>query len=193
VQVLKESIEQIARAAESREFHAAGHGDMVARCAELIGKALTLPPDEMADMVYAARVHDVGKIFVPERIVTKNGPLNDEEYIVMKTHSPIGAEIVSAVPGGGEIESAILHHHECFDGSGYPHGLRGEQIPLWARILGLADAYVNLTTEQALTPARTSEQALAELEKLSGTRYDGMLVRILIRQLRAERTSSVGD
>lgn len=193
VQVLKESIEQIARAAESREFHAAGHGDMVARCSELIGKALSLPPDEMTELVFAARVHDVGKIFVPERIVTKNGPLNDEEYVVMKTHAKIGAEVVSAIPGSGSVESAIEHHHESFDGNGYPHGLRGEQIPLWARILGLADAYVNLTTEQALTPAKTSEQALSELEKLSGTRFDGMLVRILIRQLRAERTSSVGD
>jgi len=193
VQVLKESIEQIARAAESREFHAAGHGDMVARCAELIGKALTLPPDEMTELVYAARVHDVGKIFVPERVVTKNSPLNDEEYTVMKTHAAMGAEIASAIPGGGQIEGAILHHHECFDGSGYPHGLRGEQIPLWARIVGVADAYVNLTTEQALTPPKTSEQALAEIEKGIGARFDGLLVRVLIRQLRAERTSSVGD
>jgi diguanylate cyclase (GGDEF)-like protein len=192
-QVLKESIEQIARAAESREFHAAGHGDMVARCAELIGRALSLPPDEMTELVYAARVHDVGKIFVPERIVTKNGPLNEEEYAVMKTHARIGAEIVSAIPGSSTVEITIEHHHESFDGSGYPHGLRGEQIPLWARIVGLADAYVNLTSEQALAPAKTSEQALAELEKLSGTRFDGMLVRILIHQLRAERTSSVGD
>jgi HD-GYP domain-containing protein (c-di-GMP phosphodiesterase class II) len=166
---------------------------MVARCSELIGKALALPPDEMTELVYAARVHDVGKIFVPERIVTKNGPLNDEEYTVMKTHANIGAKIVSAIPGSGTVESTIEHHHECFDGNGYPHGLRGEEIPLWARIVGLADAYVNFTTEQALTPAKTSEQALAELEKQSGTRFDGMLVRILIRQLRAERTSSVGD
>ena len=193
VQVLKESIEQITRAAESREFHAAGHGDMVARCCELIGKALSLPPDEMTELVYAARVHDVGKIFVPERVVTKNGPLNDEEYAVMKTHARIGAQIVSAIPGSGTVESAIEHHHESFDGNGYPRGLRGEEIPLWARILGLADAYVNLTTEQALTPAKTSEQALVELEKSSGTRFDGLLVRLLIRQLRAERTSSVGD
>jgi diguanylate cyclase (GGDEF)-like protein len=193
VQVLKESIEQIARAAESREFHAAGHGEMVARCTELLAKALSLPPDEMTELVYAARVHDVGKIFIPERIVTKNGPLNDDEYSVMKTHATIGAQIVAAIPGSASVESAIEHHHEAFDGSGYPHGLRGEQIPLWARILGLADAYVNLTTEQALTPAKTSEHALAELEKLSGTRFDGLLVRVLIRQLRAERTSSVGD
>ena len=193
VQVLKESIEQISRAAESREFHAAGHGDMVARCSELIGKALSLPPDEMTELVYAARVHDVGKIFVPERIVTKNGPLNEEEYAVMKTHARIGAEVVSAIPGSSTLQNTVGHHHESFDGSGYPSGLRGEQIPLWARIVALADGYVNLTTEQGLTPAKTSEQALVELEKLSGTRYDGMLVRILIRQLRAERASSVGD
>jgi len=193
VQVLKESIEQIARAAESREFHAAGHGDMVARCAELIARALSLPPDEMSELVYAARVHDVGKIFVPERIVAKNGPLTDDEYSVVKLHATIGAEIAGTIPGATTIQQAIEHHHEAFDGSGYPAALSGEKIPLWARIICLADAYVNMTTERSLTPAKTSEQALIDLEKLSGTLYDGMLVRILIRQLRAERASSFGS
>ena len=193
VQVLKDSIEQLARAAESREFHAAGHGDMVARCTELIGRALSLPPDEMSDLVYAARVHDVGKIFVAERIVAKNGPLTDDEYAMIKLHAPVGAEIVGTIPGSRTLQQAIEHHHEAFDGSGYPAGQSGEQISLWARIIGLADAYVNMTTERAFTPAKTSDQALAELEKLSGTRYDGMLVRILMRQLRAERASSFGS
>jgi HD-GYP domain-containing protein (c-di-GMP phosphodiesterase class II) len=147
----------------------------------------------MSDLVYAARVHDVGKIFVPERIVAKNGPLTDDEYAQVKLHATVGAEIVGTIPGSRCLQDAIQHHHEAFDGSGYPAGQSGEQIPLWARIIGLADAYVNMTTERAFTPAKTSDQALAELEKLSGTLYDGMLVRILIRQLRAERASSFGS
>ncbi len=90
-------------------------------------------------------------------------------------------------------QKAVDHHHEAFDGSGYPDGLHGEQIPLWARILALADAYVNMTTERSFAAAKTSEQALAELEKLSGTRYDGMLVRVLLRQLKTGKTPSLGD
>src|SRR5437660_699636 len=99
VQVLKESIEALARASEPREFHASGHGDMVGRYAEMIGRALALPPDELVELAYAARVHDVGKIFVPERIVSKTGTLTEEEYTQMKMHARIGAEIVGTIPG----------------------------------------------------------------------------------------------
>jgi HD-GYP domain-containing protein (c-di-GMP phosphodiesterase class II) len=88
----------------------------------------------------------------------------------------------------------VEHHHEAFDGTGYPAGLTGEQVPLWSRIISISDAYVNMTTERSFAAAKTTEEALAELEKLSGTRYDGMLVRILIRQLKPERTpSSLGS
>jgi diguanylate cyclase (GGDEF)-like protein len=193
IQILRESIEQITRAAESREFHATGHGDQVARIAELLARGLALPPDEIVELVYAARVHDVGKIFVPERIAAKTNPLSDEEREVMETHARLGAEVVSLIPGGGALRGAVEFHHEHFDGTGYPERLRGERIPLWARVIGLADAYVNLTTEQMLTPAKSSEQALAELEKLSGTRFDGLLVRVLCRQMRAERVSNLGN
>jgi diguanylate cyclase (GGDEF)-like protein len=193
VQVLKESIEALARAGESREFHAAGHGEMVGRYAELIGRALALPPDELVELVYAARVHDVGKIFVPERVVTKPGPLNEEEFAHIRQHPRTGAEIVGTIPGSILLQKAIEHHHEAFDGSGYPNGLRGEEIPLWGRILALADAFVNMTSERAFAAAKTTEQALAEIEKLSGTRYDGMLVRVLMRQLRTGKAPSLGD
>jgi diguanylate cyclase (GGDEF)-like protein len=193
VQVLKESIEALARASESREFHAAGHGDMVGRYAEMIGRALALPPDELVELAYAGRVHDVGKIFVPERIVSKTGPLTDDEYAQMKSHARIAAEIVGTIPGSVMLQKAVEHHHEAFDGGGYPNGLRGEEIPLWGRILALADAFVNMTTERSFAAAKTSEQALAEIEKLSGTRYDGMLVRVLMRQLRTGKAPSLGD
>ena len=193
VQVLRESIEALARASESREFHAAGHGEMVGRYAEMIGRALALPPDEIVELAYAGRVHDVGKIFVHERIVTKTGPLTDDEYAQMKTHARIAAEIVGTIPGSVMLQKAVEHHHEAFDGSGYPNGLRGEEIPLWGRILALADAFVNMTTERSFAPAKTAEQALAEIEKLSGTRYDGMLVRVLLRQLRTGKAPTLGD
>jgi diguanylate cyclase (GGDEF)-like protein len=190
VPLLKESIEALSRAGESRELRTAGHGDLVARYSEILARSLHLSSEETADLVYAARVHDVGKIFVPDHILNKPGPLTDEEYYKVRAHAHLGAEIVSTLPHSGMMRQAIEHHHQCFDGTGYPDGLRGEQIPLWARIIGLTDAYANMITEQSLAAARTPEQALDELAKMSGTRFDGMLVRLLLRELRSERTAS---
>ncbi|HEV2468518.1 MAG TPA: diguanylate cyclase [Candidatus Sulfotelmatobacter sp.] len=190
VGLLKEAIESLSRAAESREMQTAGHGDLVARYTEVIARALGLSSEETADLVYAARVHDVGKIFVPEHILNKPGPLGEEEFFQLRMHAHVGAEVVGTIPHSIMMREAIEHHHQRFDGSGYPDGLRGEEIPLWARIIGLADAYANLVTEQSFSAARTPEQALDELANMSGTRFDGMLVRLLMRGLRSERTSS---
>jgi diguanylate cyclase (GGDEF)-like protein len=191
--MLRESIEALTYAAESRELNASGHGEMVSRHCEVMARALGVSAEEVTDLTYAGRVHDVGKIFIPERILNKSGPLTEEEFYLMKMHSRVGAEILGAIPGSGVMQQAVQHHHEAFDGTGYPAGLRGERIPQWARILAIADAYVNMTTERSFAPAKSNEQALAELEKLSGTRYDGMLVRILIRELKAEKASSFGN
>lgn len=188
--LLKEAIESLSRAAESRELQTAGHGDLVARYTGLIARALGLSADETADLVYAARVHDVGKILVQERILNKPGPLTDSEFIRVKQHARIGAEIVGIIPHSDKMREAIEHHHQRFDGSGYPDGLKGEQIPLWSRIIGLTDAYANMVTEHSIAAARTPDQALDELAQMSGTRFDGMLVRLLLRGLKAERAPS---
>jgi HD-GYP domain-containing protein (c-di-GMP phosphodiesterase class II) len=190
VPLLKEAIESLSRAAESRELQTSGHGDLVARYSEVIARALGLSPEETADLVYAARIHDVGKIFIPEQILNKPGPLTDEEFFHLKMHARVGAEIVGTVPHSDMMREAIEHHHQHFDGTGYPDGLRGEQIPLWARIIALTDAYANMVTEQSFSAARTPDQALEEIAKMSGTRFDGMLVRLLLRGLKAERASS---
>ena len=190
VAVLKEAIESLSRAAESRELQTAGHGDLVARYTEVVARALGLSSEETADLVYAARVHDVGKIFVPEGILNKPGPLSEKELIQLRMHAHIGAEIVGIIPHSAMMREAIEHHHQRFDGSGYPDALKGEQIPLWGRIIGLADTYANMITEESFSTARTPEQALDELAQMSGTRFDGMLVRLLLRGLKSERTPS---
>jgi HD-GYP domain-containing protein (c-di-GMP phosphodiesterase class II) len=188
--LLKESIESLSRAGESREMRTAGHGDLVARYTELIARALGLSAEETNDLVYAARVHDVGKIFVADRILNKPGPLTDEELRILRSHPHVGAEIVALIPHSAMMREAIEHHHQHFDGTGYPDGLKGEQIPLWARIIAVTDAYANMITEQSLSAARTTDQALDELEQMSGTRFDGMLVRLLLRGLKSERAPS---
>jgi len=192
LELLRESIESLAQAAEGREVNAAGHGELVARYCEVVARALGFLPEEIASLMYVARVHDVGKIFVPERILNKSGPLTEEEFYLVKMHARVGSEILSTLPRSQIPCQAVQHHHEAFDGTGYPDGLRGEEIPLWARILAIVDAYVNMTTERSFSAAKTSEQALKELEKLSGIRYDGMLVRIFLRELKTETAWTIG-
>src|SRR5579863_7730540 len=131
VQTLRDAIEALARAAESRELNGAGHGEMVARYSELMARALGLSPEDVDDLAYAARVHDVGKIFVPERVLNKSGPLSDEEFSLVKMHAHVGGVIVGTLPASELLQKAVEHHHESFDGTGYPGSLQGEQIPQW--------------------------------------------------------------
>jgi diguanylate cyclase (GGDEF)-like protein len=187
--VLRESIDALAHAAELRELHADGHGEKCGHYAGMIARGLNLEPRELEDLMFAARVHDVGKLFIPERILNRPGALTENELQTIRSHPTLGAEVLRTIPDSHHIELAIESHHEAFDGSGYPHGLRGEDIPLWGRIIAVTDAYVNMTSDRSFAPAKTSEQAIAELEGMSGTRYDGMVVRLLARELKAERTA----
>jgi len=189
---LKEGIETVTRAAEMRESHADGHGERCGHYAGIIARGLKLSDQEVEDVIFAARVHDVGKLFISERILNKPGQLTEDEYAVIKTHAELSAEVLRALPDSKPLEQAVEFHHEAFDGSGYPAGLQGENIPLWARILAVSDAYVNMTSERSFAPAKSHEQAIVELEKLSGTRFDGMIVRLFARQLKLEKASSLG-
>ncbi|MBV9087306.1 MAG: diguanylate cyclase [Acidobacteriaceae bacterium] len=188
-EALRAAVRTLTRAAETREV-SAGHCDRVAKYAEMIGHDLLMTDEEMADLVFASRVHDVGKIMVPERILNKPGALTEDEYKLVKQHALIGAEIVAAIPGGDRVEAIVRHHHERFDGSGYPNGLRGEEIPLGARIIAVAEAYSNMITERPYADIKSPAAAIAELEQMSGTQFDGMIVRVLTHQLRAERMAT---
>jgi HD-GYP domain-containing protein (c-di-GMP phosphodiesterase class II) len=128
----------------------------------------------------------MGKLFIPDRILNKPGALSDDEFAILKTHPQLGAEVLRAIPEVERMAQAVEAHHEAFDGSGYPFGLKGEDIPLHGRIVAVADAYVNMTSDRSFAPPKTDEQALAELGKLSGTRFDGMIVRLLARVLKMQ-------
>ena len=132
-------------------------------------------------------MHDVGKLFIPERILNKPGALTEDEFAVIKTHPQVGAEVLRAIPDIERVAQAVESHHEAFDGSGYPLGLKGENIPLYGRIIAVADAYVNMTSDRSFAPPKTDEQAMAELGKMSGTRFDGMIVRLFARLLKMEK------
>jgi diguanylate cyclase (GGDEF)-like protein len=181
---LKEAVEALSRAAELRERNAAGHGEQCGHFAGMIARGLNLSAQEVEEATFAGRMHDVGKLFIPDRILNKPGQLTEDEFAVIKTHPQAGAQVLRAIPEIERVAQAIEFHHEAFDGSGYPFGLKGENIPLYGRIVAVADAYVNLTSDSSFALPKTDEQALAELEKLSGTRFDGMIVRLLARLLK---------
>ena len=150
----------------------------------MIARGLNFSAQEVDEVTFAGRVHDVGKLFIPDSILNKPGQLTEEEFAVIMTHPRVGAEVLRAIPEIERVARAIESHHEAFDGSGYPRGLKGEDIPLFGRIVAVADAYVNMTTERGFSPPKTDEQALLELGKLSGTRFDGMIVRLFARLLK---------
>jgi diguanylate cyclase (GGDEF)-like protein len=181
---LKEAVEALARAAELREHNAAGHGEQCGHFAGMIARGLNLSAQEVEDVTFAGRVHDVGKLFIPDRILNKSGPLTEDEFAVIKTHPQTGADVLRAIPEIERVAQAVASHHEAFDGSGYPLGLKGEDIPLYGRIIAVADAYVNLTSDRSFALPKTDEQALVELGKQSGTHFDGMIVRLFARLLK---------
>jgi len=189
---IKQAVEALARAAELREQYATGHGEQCGHYAGIIARGLNLPAEEAEEIVFAGRVHDLGKLFIDQRILNKPGSLTEDEFAMVKTHAHIGAQVLRAIPDAERVAQALESHHEAFDGSGYPHGLKGESIPLYGRIIAVADAFVNMTSDRAFAPPKTEEQAIAELAKLGGTRFDGMIVRLLARLLKMERASSLG-
>ena len=185
---MKEAVEALSRAAELRQHNAAGHGEQCAHYAGMIARGLNLPAEEVEDITFAGRVHDLGRLFIPEQILNKDGAFTEDELAVIKAHPQVGAEVLRAIPEIERVAQAIESHHEAFDGSGYPFGLKGDSIPLYGRIVAVADAYVNMISDRSLAPPKTDEQAMVELAKRSGTQFDGMIVRLLARLLKLERT-----
>ncbi len=187
---IKQAVEALARAAELREQYAAGHGEHCGQYAGMIARGLNLSVEEVEEVTFAGRVHDLGKLFIDHRILNKPGTLTEEEFAAIKTHARVGAEVLRAIPEVERVAEAIESHHEAFDGSGYPLGLKGEAIPLYGRIVAVVDAYDNMTSDRSFAPPKTDEEALAELGELSGTRFDGMIVRLFARLHKMENASS---
>ncbi len=192
-EVLTDAIRALTLAAEAREVNCGAHGEHVARYSRIIGRELGMSEDELSDLVFAAQVHDVGKILLSERLLNKPGLPVEADFEELKLHTVIGSQIVDVIPGVHALRDMVKYHHERFDGSGYPAGLKGEQIPMGARIIGLADAYSNLIAERPFAPAREKLEAVRELEAQSGHKFDGMLVHILTSHLRGEAASAVGS
>jgi HD-GYP domain-containing protein (c-di-GMP phosphodiesterase class II) len=169
-------LKRLAAALEARDPYTYGHARRVARHATAVAKRMGLPRAEVARIRTAASVHDVGKVEIPLEIVQKPGSLSDEEFAAVKRHSAAGAELVADL-GDEKLTRIVRHHHERFDGSGYPDGLAGERIPLGARIIAVADTFDAITSTRPYRPARPHKEALKLLSSEAGAQLDPDAVR----------------
>ncbi len=154
----------------------ANHVDGVAHLAEAVAARLGLPHEEIEEVRLAAELHDVGKVAIPDEILNKPGPLDENEWILMRRHTIIGERILAALPAFARVATMVRASHECFDGTGYPDGLAGRDIPIGARIVAVCDAYDAMTSDRAYRSAMTSEAALAELRACASTQFDPVVV-----------------
>jgi len=177
----------LAATVDLRDHPTRGHSDRLAQYAEAIGTRLGLPSDRLEDLKIAALLHDIGKIGIADGVLLKPGRLTAEEYDWMKTHTLMGAKILAMADFSPRVVEAVLFHHERFDGTGYPLGLRGDQIPVEARILAGADALESMTNSKksSYRAAMPLPQALAELERGRGTQFDPQVISALLACLQA--------
>lgn len=159
-----------------RDRYTGGHSQRVAKYVRGIALQMCLPDDQAETMVFAASLHDIGKIGVPDHILLKPGKLDDHEFGWIRKHPEWGWMALRNVDGFQEAALLVLHHHERLDGNGYPSRLRGTEIPLGSRLITVADSYDALTTNRPYRTARSRAEAIAELHRCSGTQFDAPVV-----------------
>jgi ribonuclease P protein subunit RPR2 len=175
------TVEALAAAIEAKDLTTGGHIERVRRLGLLLANEIV--PREARDpqMAYGFLLHDIGKLAVPDAILRAPGRLSEEQWALMRRHPEEGVRMLSGVPFLDRALDVVRHHHERWDGGGYPGGLRGEEIPLWARIFSVVDALDAITAERPYRAARPYEAALAEIRRHSGTQFDPAVVEALGR------------
>ena len=165
------AMESLSATVDARDAYTAGHSRRVQQLALAIGRELGLSQAELELLGHAALFHDIGKLAIPDAILLKPSSLTDEEWVLMAKHAEEGAHIINRLGFLNDAVPAIRHHHERFDGKGYPDGLRGEDIPLGARIIHVADAFDSMLTTRVYRPARPAQEALGELRRMAGSQF----------------------
>jgi putative two-component system response regulator len=179
-QAYEASLIMLANAIELRDRYTRGHVERVTRYSMLIAQHIGWTASQLQPLQFGAILHDIGKIYVRENILRKASKLNREEWEEMKQHTLIGAGLIQSIPYLTDAIPVILHHHERWDGKGYPDGLVGEEIPQGARIVSVADSFDAMTTMRVYQPACSPQQAVNEIVSGSGTRYDPKVVEAFL-------------
>ena len=174
------TVKSLSNAIDAKSPWTAGHSERVTRYALEIGMKMHFPEVDLNDLELGSLLHDVGKIGVYDAILNKPAPLTREEYETLKGHPLRGVRLLGPIKQLSRIIPCIRHHHERLDGSGYPDGLKGERIPLWARILAVADAFDSMTSDRPYRKALSSEAAIDELKRCVMTQFDPEIVKTFI-------------
>jgi diguanylate cyclase len=178
-------VEALAAAMDMRDQRTARHSEDVVALARAVGELLALEPASLLELEFAARLHDVGKIQVPDAVLNKAGPLEPHENEVIRCHATWGSETLARVPGLGAVATIVRFHHERWDGAGYPDGLSGGRIPLASRIISVCDAYGAMTCDRPYRAAMDPDDALDEIRSGSGSQFDPSVVDALVLALAA--------
>jgi HD-GYP domain-containing protein (c-di-GMP phosphodiesterase class II) len=180
------SVGALLSALDARDSYTSEHSSIVVSLSRLVGQAVGLTCDALTELEQAARLHDIGKLGVPDSILQKPGALDDDEWVAMREHPRIGAEIVSSIPALAHLAPLVRAEHERWDGTGYPDRLAGESIPLASRIILACDAYHAMTSDRPYRDAMPEGQARHELERNAGSQFDPQVVDALLRVLDGE-------
>ena len=176
-------VTSLANAVEAKDAPTEHHCQRLAHLATRVAGRVGLPDAELDAVAYGALLHDVGKIGIPEAILTKPGPLDEDEWNVMRRHPEIGERICAPLAAFAAFGPIIRHHHERWDGTGYPDGLRGDGIPMGARVVAVVDAFDAMTHDRPYRAARSVVDALGELVRLAGRQFDPELVPLLVDEV----------
>ena len=181
------SITVLAAAVETKDSGTVGHAQRVAEITVEVARRLGVEGSELERIQYAALLMDMGKANVPQALLNKSDPLTRGEWAILQSHPRLGAEMVAAVPFLADLEEIVLHHHEFCDGTGYPSGLAGEQIPLASRVLCVAADYDAMISDRPYHPRPLSPQeAIEEIRRGAGAKYDPRVVEVFLDMLAAE-------
>lgn len=179
--MFEQIIQALANTIDAKDKYTKGHSDRVSKYSVLIGKQMGYTEMQLLHLKYAALLHDIGKIGIPDEIINKNGSLTDEEFEVVKAHPVIGGDILKTITSVKDIYDGAMYHHEHYDGSGYPEGLYGKGIPEIARIINVADSYDAMTSRRSYRGMLTQEKVRSELEKGLGSQFDPIIGSIMLQ------------
>lgn len=170
-------------ALSERDFMTEGHGRRLEKLSRMLGEKIGLLPQQLSNLSLLAQMHDIGKVGIPDNILFKEGPLTDKEWEIMRKHPEIGYRIALASPDLAGIADLILKHHEKWDGTGYPLGLKGEEIPIECRILAIVDAFDAMTSDRPYRKAKSLVEALSEIRSCAGKQFDPLLAEEFVRMI----------